>query len=84
MMRIGTSFDFHRFKEGRKFILGGVNIPYKMGLEGVSDADALYHSIAEAILGALALGDLGTHFKEKDSKDLDSSIIVKTTVSMMK
>ena len=84
MMRIGKSTDFHPFKEGRRFILGGVEIPYEKGLDGISDADALYHSIAESILGALALGDLGTYFKAKDSKDLDSKIIVSKCVQMMK
>ena len=84
MMRIGTSFDFHPFKENRKFILGGVLIDYKYGLDGVSDADCLYHSIAESILGALALGDLGTYFKAKESKDMDSALIVKKCVEMMK
>ena len=71
-MRIGNSIDFHPFKEGRLFILGGVTIPYDKGLDGVSDADPLLHSIAEAILGALALGDLGTYFKEEDSKNIEN------------
>ena len=82
-MRIGNSIDFHPFKEGRLFILGGVTIPYDKGLDGVSDADPLLHSIAEAILGALALGDLGTHFKEEDSKDLDSKIILMKVKNLM-
>ena len=82
-MRIGSSFDFHPFKKGRKLILGGVHIPYEMGLDGVSDADVLYHAIAEAVLGALALGDLGTHFKPKDSKDMDSSLIMLKVKNMM-
>ena len=82
-MRIGNSIDFHPFKEGRLFILGGVTIPCDKGLEGVSDADPLLHSIAEAILGALALGDLGTHFKEEDSKDLDSKLILLKVKNMM-
>lgn len=82
-MRIGNSIDFHPFKEGRLFILGGVTIPYEKGLDGISDADPLLHSIAEAILGALSLGDLGTHFKEEDSKDLDSKIILMKVKNMM-
>ncbi|MCR5741188.1 MAG: 2-C-methyl-D-erythritol 2,4-cyclodiphosphate synthase [Gammaproteobacteria bacterium] len=82
-MRIGSSIDFHPFKEGRLFILGGVTIPYEKGLDGVSDADCLLHSIAEAILGALALGDLGTHFKEEDCKDMDSKIILVKVKNMM-
>ena len=59
------------------------SIPYDKGLDGVSDADPLLHSIAEAILGALALGDLGTHFKEEDSKDLDSKIILMKVKNLM-
>ena len=82
-MRVGSSFDFHPFKEERPLVLGGINIPYSKGLDGVSDADALLHSIGEAILGALALGDLGTHFKEKESKDLDSKIILSKIKTMM-
>lgn len=82
-MRIGSSIDFHPFIKGRKLILGGIEIPYPLGLEAVSDGDALLHSISEAILGALALGDLGTHFKEEDSKDLDSKIILKRVNEMM-
>lgn len=82
-MRIGNSIDFHPFKENRRFILGGVDIPFEKGLDGVSDADCLYHSIAESIMGALALGDLGKFFKENESKDLDSSIIMTKTKEMM-
>ena len=84
MQRIGNSIDFHPFKEGRDLILGGIKIPYEYGLDGVSDADCLLHSIAEAIMGALALGDLGKFFKEEDSKGMDSKIILKKTVEMMK
>lgn len=84
MLRIGNSIDFHPFKENRDFILGGIKIDYCLGLDGISDGDALLHSIAEAILGALALGDLGKFFKEEDSKGIDSKIILKKTVSMMK
>ena len=83
-MRIGSSIDFHPFKEDRLFILGGVTIPYSKGLDGVSDADCLLHSIAEAMLGALALGDLGTYFKEEDSKDMDSKIILIKVKNMVK
>ena len=84
MYRIGNSVDFHPFKEGRDLILGGIKIPFDLGLNGVSDADPLLHSIAEAIMGALALGDLGKFFKEEDSKGLDSKIILSKTVEMMK
>ena len=75
-MRIGNSIDFHPLKKNRKLILGGIEIPYKKGLDGDSDADVLIHSIAEAILGALALGDLGTYFKRKESMGLDSKVIL--------
>ena len=67
-MRIGQSTDIHRLQEGRKLVLGGVEIPSEKGLLGHSDADALTHALAEAILGALALGDLGKHFPDTDPK----------------
>ena len=67
-MRIGQSTDIHRLTEGRKLILGGVEIPSDLGLVGHSDADALCHAVAEAILGALALGDLGKWFPDTDPK----------------
>ena len=67
MFRIGQSSDIHRLQEGRKLILGGVEIAHEKGLLGHSDADALTHAIAESILGALALGDLGSHFPDTAS-----------------
>lgn len=67
-MRIGQSTDIHQLQEGRKLILGGVEIPHTKGLLGHSDADALTHAIAESILGALALGDLGKWFPDTDEK----------------
>jgi len=66
MFRIGQSSDIHRLTEGRKLILGGVHIPHAKGCLGHSDGDALLHAIAESILGALALGDLGKHFPDSD------------------
>ena len=74
MFRIGQSTDIHRLVEGRKLILGGVEIAHSKGLLGHSDADVLTHAIAESILGALALGDLGKHFPDTDMqyKDMDS------------
>ncbi len=65
-MRIGTGYDVHRLVEGRKLILGGVDIPYEKGLLGHSDADVLVHAIMDAMLGAAALGDIGLHFPDSD------------------
>lgn len=65
-MRIGTGYDVHRLTEGRKLILGGVEIPHGMGLMGHSDADVLVHAIMDALLGAAALGDIGKHFPDTD------------------
>lgn len=66
-MRIGTGYDVHRLTEGRKLVLGGVTIPYEKGLLGHSDADVLLHAIMDALLGAAALGDIGSHFPDTDS-----------------
>lgn len=65
-MRIGHGYDVHRLKEGRRLILGGVDIPFEMGLDGHSDADVLVHAVMDAMLGALALGDIGKHFPDTD------------------
>ena len=67
-MRIGQGYDVHRLTEGRKLILGGVDIPYDKGLHGHSDADVLSHAIMDALLGAAALGDIGTHFPDTDER----------------
>ena len=67
-MRIGHGYDVHRLVEGRKLILGGVDIPYEKGLLGHSDADVLLHAIADAILGAIAEGDIGRHFPDTDPR----------------
>lgn len=67
-MRIGSGYDVHRLTEGRRLILGGVEIPYEKGLLGHSDADVLLHAIADALLGAAALGDIGRHFPDTDPK----------------
>jgi len=67
-MRIGHGYDVHRLVEGRKLIMGGVEIPYEKGLLGHSDADVLLHAIADAILGAVALGDIGRHFPDTDPR----------------
>jgi len=65
-MRVGQGFDVHALVAGRKLVLGGVTIPYHLGLEGHSDADALLHAICDALLGAAALGDIGRHFPDTD------------------
>jgi 2-C-methyl-D-erythritol 2,4-cyclodiphosphate synthase len=74
LIRIGQGFDVHQLTEGRKCIIGGVEIPYEKGLLGHSDADVLLHAVADAVLGALALGDIGKHFPDTDPafKDADS------------
>lgn len=74
-MRIGFGYDVHAFKEGRKLILGGVDIPYEKGLLGHSDADVLVHAIMDALLGAAALGDIGKHFPDTDPKYKDADSI---------
>ena len=78
-IRTGHGFDLHRLVEGRKLILGGIEIPHHMGLLGHSDADCLIHALADSILGALALPDIGHHYPDNDpsNRDLDSSIILK-------
>lgn len=77
--RTGFGFDVHAFAEGRKLIIGGVEIPFDKGLEGHSDADVLLHAICDAMLGALALGDIGLHFPNTDElfKDADSALLLK-------
>ena len=87
MYRIGFAKDIHRLEDNnRPFILGGVRIPYSKGPVSHSDGDCLYHAVCESLLGALALGDLGTHFPDNDSKfkDIDSSILVKKAYSLVK
>jgi 2-C-methyl-D-erythritol 2,4-cyclodiphosphate synthase len=73
--RIGIGYDIHRMVEGRKLILGGVEIPFHKGLVGHSDADALTHAICDALLGAAALGDIGTHFPDTDPRFAGASSI---------
>jgi 2-C-methyl-D-erythritol 2,4-cyclodiphosphate synthase len=79
MNRVGIGIDVHRFVAGRKCILGGVEIPHEVGLEGHSDADVLAHAIADALLGAAALGDIGKYYPPSDMKfkDMNSMVIVK-------
>ena len=75
-MRIGHGYDVHRLVPGRKLILGGVDIPHKTGLDGHSDADVLVHAIMDALLGALALGDIGQHFPDSDERYLGADSLV--------
>ena len=84
--RIGFGYDVHAFVEGRPCILGGVEIPHTKGLLGHSDADALLHAITDAILGALALGDIGTHFPDSDPawKDADSKDLLRSVMMMVR
>lgn len=83
--RIGFSKDIHRLVENRKLIIGGVVVPFEKGELAHSDGDVLYHALAESILGALALGDLGQHFPDTSDETLnmDSSVIVSKVVKMM-
>ncbi len=84
-MRIGHGYDVHRFAENRKLILGGVEIPYEYGLLGHSDADVLLHAIADALLGAAALGDIGKLFPDTDDRFLgaDSLELLKEVVRVL-
>lgn len=68
MIRIGIGYDLHRLEEGRKMVLGGIQIPHEKGLAGHSDADVLCHAITDALLGAAALGDIGSHFPDTDAR----------------
>lgn len=84
-IKTGIGFDVHAFAEGRKLIIGGVEIPFEKGLEGHSDADVLLHAIADALLGSLSLGDIGQHFPDTDQKykNMDSSILLKKVYEMI-
>ena len=84
-MRIGHGYDGHRLVEGRKCIIGGVDIPYEKGLLGHSDADVLLHAIMDAVLGAAALGDIGKHFPDSDPsyKGADSLVLTRRVAEVM-
>lgn len=84
--RIGSGFDVHEFAEDRKLFIGGVEIEYSKGLTGHSDADVLLHAICDALLGALALGDIGKHFPNNDIryKNIDSKILLEKTYALIK
>lgn len=81
-MRIGFGYDSHRFEDGRRLVLGGVTIPGATGLKGHSDADVLIHAIIDALLGAAARGDIGSHFPDTDArwKDADSAQLLAAVV----
>ncbi len=85
-MRIGQGFDVHQLVEGRKLIIGGVDIPYEKGLLGHSDADVLLHAICDALLGAAALGDIGRHFSDADAtyKNIDSRILLRQSLHLVR
>jgi len=85
-LRTGIGFDVHSFTEGRKLILGGIEIKHDKGLAGHSDADAVLHAITDALLGSIALGDIGTHFPDNDPryKNADSTIFLKKAHELLR
>ena len=85
-MRVGFGYDVHPLVEGRPLILGGIKIPYLYGLQGHSDADVLLHAISDALLGAIAEGDIGTHFPDTDPqyKNIRSTILLKKVMTRMR
>ena len=85
-MRIGEGYDVHRLTENRRLVLGGVEIPYEKGLLGHSDADALLHALMDAMLGALALGDIGKHFPDTDERytGIDSRELLRHTAALIR
>lgn len=85
-MRVGLGYDSHRFAEGGKLVIGGVEIPHEKGLVGHSDADVLCHAITDAVLGALGAGDIGKHFPDTDERwrDADSTGLLRKAVEMAK
>lgn len=85
-MRIGQGFDVHQLVEGRRLIIGGVEIPHDRGLLGHSDADVLLHAISDALLGAAALGDIGKHFADTDAKfkNIDSRILLREVLHLVR
>ena len=86
MLRIGQGIDFHKLVEGREFWLGGIHIPHSKGALGHSDADVLLHAICDALLGALAMGDIGQHFPDTDPafKGIDSKILLAKTYELVR
>ena len=86
MIRVGHGYDVHRFAENRRLILGGVEIPYELGLLGHSDADVLAHAIMDSLLGAAALGDIGQHFPDTDEryKGADSMLLLREVCRILR
>ncbi len=85
-MRVGIGYDIHALKKGRRLVLGGVTIPSSKGLVGHSDADALFHAVIDAVLGAMGEDDIGTHFSDKDKrfKNADSALFAKKIREILK
>lgn len=85
-MRIGQGFDAHRFIEGRPLLLGGVEVPFELGLEAHSDGDVLIHALCDALIGAAALGDIGRMFPDTDDKykNIDSRLLLREVVSRLR
>jgi 2-C-methyl-D-erythritol 2,4-cyclodiphosphate synthase len=85
-MRVGIGYDVHPLVEGRKLVLGGIEIPFERGLSGHSDGDVLVHAIIDALLGATALGDIGTHFPSTDPKykDISSLVLLRQIGALLK
>src|SRR5579871_5690893 len=86
IMRVGHGFDIHPFEEGKPLMLGGVQIPYPKGMKGHSDGDVVLHALCDALLGAVALGDIGQHFSDQDLafKNIDSRILLRNVVGLLK
>lgn len=85
-MRIGQGYDAHKFKDGGKLILGGVDVPYEKGMEAHSDGDVVIHALCDALLGAMALGDIGKHFPDTDDsyKGIDSRILLREVMAKLR
>lgn len=85
-MRVGLGYDVHQLVSGRLLVLGGIKIPYSMGLKGHSDADVLLHAVCDALLGAIAEGDIGKHFPDTDSryKDIRSTLLLKSVAETVR
>ena len=85
-MRIGQGYDAHKFKKGGRLVLGGVEVPYEKGMEAHSDGDVVIHALCDALLGAMALGDIGKHFPDADDsyKGIDSRILLKEVMNKVR